>query len=597
MKINFGTVSNPHIFPIDFGNPWWQLILKQKQLYFLIISAAALQQIFVTLTPFLVAMIFEKGSLEFLLLIFAAWFLIDGFQLWTRRKTPKFQLQCIYSIYQNAHSYFLSVDPQYHVHRSSGAVLGKIDRAARGYEEFLDHITDELTPLVMGTLTAIALMFAYSLVLAMIMISFIVAILIGGYFFSKYFCQPQEKEFIQSDDAFRTTAVENLAQVQLIRAAFATDFRLDQIKDKIQENIKKEGALWLSYISTFSILAILYLASLLVLSIYLMGQVKQESLATITAIALFLSYTQGTRPLVASIRIFRKLNRSLASIRDLFVFIPHFGKQNIPIDTSAQFEPVGNEIEASQIKFDYGKVQLFNDHSLLLNPSKIQTNKLYGIIGPSGSGKSTLLSILGGQQIPHSGTVKINGVDIYKVGDSQRRELIALQGQISSNLQGTIKSNLLLGMPHHHPFVDEDLLKILDDVGLSLILEKHEGLQTKIGEQGLNLSGGQRQRLNFASLYLRASYYRPALILIDEPTSSLDEISEAKITAMLLMLARSAVTLVIAHRLKTVEYAAGLIDLSLITQEREIKAYSSEELMRHSDYYRMLMEGKVALDS
>ena len=87
------------------------------------------------------------------------------------------------------------------------------------------------------------------------------------------------------------------------------------------------------------------------------------------------------------------------------------------------------------------------------------------------------------------------------------------------------------------------------------------------------------------------------LILIDEPTSSLDEVSEAAITLMIEELAQSAMTLVIAHRLKTIEKAVGIIDLSLLAHEKNIIAYNPSMLLSHSLYYKQLVRGMVQLDS
>ena len=114
--------------------------------------------------------------------------------------------------------------------------------------------------------------------------------------------------------------------------------------------------------------------------------------------------------------------------------------------------------------------------------------------------------------------------------------------------------------------------------------------------EGLNLSGGQRQRLNFASLYLRAKYFKPVLILIDEPTSSLDDISEKAITAMISELSQKALTLVIAHRLHTLADATGILDFSLIDKEKEMRFYPREELEKRSPYYKKLILGDVSIE-
>jgi ABC-type multidrug transport system fused ATPase/permease subunit len=269
-------------------------------------------------------------------------------------------------------------------------------------------------------------------------------------------------------------------------------------------------------------------------------------------------------------------------------------------------------ITAENLHFDYNeKTRVFEGHSLNLEVPQKQASKLYGIIGPSGAGKTTLLSIFGGQLNPTSGEVKINETNIYQVTDSVRRGLIGLQMQTSTSLRGKLKYNLLFGLPdqfmvdektddadldYENIYTDEDLVDVLKGVGLWGIFEDKDGLDTLIGEGGLNLSGGQRQRLNFAGLYLRSKYYKPSVILIDEPTSSLDELSELAITRMINELAEMALTLVVAHRLKTLDEAVGILDASLFEKESDMIFYHREELLRKSEYYRDLMAGKVGLD-
>lgn len=597
----YNKIKNFKTLSIDFAKPWWYLIYQQKWLFLTVLLTVTLTQIFWSLVPFIAAKLFEAQSFLLCIIIFVAWFVIDLLLVVIRVKiNTKFQLQCIHSIYQNAYSYLLTVDPQYHVHRSSGTVIAKIERAARGYEDFADHLTYEFTPLIMGLLTVVTALAYYSLSLAFVMTLFIVSILSIGYYFAKYRCQLWEGTFIQTDDMFKATAMENLTQIQLIRSTFAANFRYTGLYKNISKNMHTESLLWFAYSRLFTLLGALYLISLFVLAMLLVWQIKISVMTAATALGLFLVYIQSSKEIVRFGRLLRKIMHSKAVIKDLFDFIPNFGKQSFPVlgePTTIINRAESIVIDASNIHFDYGKAVLFNDHTFKLHCSIDQVSKLYGIIGPSGSGKTTLLSILGGQLKPTQGTIFINGIDIYNVNDAVRSQLIALQGQVATNIRGTIKSNLLLGLPEEHGYTDHDLVQILERVGLLVILNQHNGLETMLGEGGLNLSGGQRQRLNFAGLYLRAHYYKPLLVLIDEPTSSLDDISEAAITSMIEELARYSVTLVIAHRLKTIEKAVGVIDLSLLPNEKEIKAYSAEALKQHSRYYKELLEGKLKLDN
>lgn len=273
-------------------------------------------------------------------------------------------------------------------------------------------------------------------------------------------------------------------------------------------------------------------------------------------------------------------------------------------------------IVAKNLHFDYNeKTKVFNDHNINLVVNKSQKNKLYGIIGPSGTGKTTLISILGGQLKPTSGYIEIDKVNIYEVTDSVRRGLITMQMQTSTSLRGKLKYNMVFGLPENTfsplenndevesndnisqlKYTDDYLIQVLKNVGLWSIFKDKDGLDTLIGEGGLNLSGGQRQRLNFAGLYLRAKHFQPSLILIDEPTSSLDEISEMAITKMILELAQIAVTFVVAHRLKTLEEAVAILDSSLIDSDKDLNFYSRSDLKSKSQYYQDLMAGKAKLD-
>ncbi len=588
------------LLPIDFAKPWWQIIVSQKWLAVGIAALTMAPHVFWSISPFLIAYVFELSSLPLCLAMFAGWFVINLAETAGYNLNSQFQLQIIHSIHQNAHQQLLVIDPRYHTYRSSGAILGKIDRAARGYEELLDQFLLEFSPLFIGLITTIASLAYYSLWLTGIVTCLFAAIVVGGYYFATKAALPFEKNFISSDDAFRATAVENLAQVHLVRATFASDHISDKLTANIKNNMQHEGNLWQSYTYCNLLLRTMYLTALFLVVVVLLWQINQGTMTVVAAIALAIAYLRNTSLLLKTMTPFRRLLRGFTAVRDLFLFMPNFGKQSYPV-LSNDDEPIAIfetlTITAKGISFDYDTAQLFNNHSLALNCHHQQANKLYGIIGASGSGKTTLLSILGGQLKPVVGSVLINNIDIYSVTDSMRRRLIAMQGQTASTIQGSVKYNLLFGLPNEHGYSDEYLLNILDRVGLLSILNANQGLLTQLGERGLNLSGGQRQRVNFASLYLRAQYYRPPVILIDEPTSSLDEISESSITGMILELAKVSVTLVIAHRLKTVENAVGLIDLSLLSQEKNIEPHSLPELKQRSVYYRQLASGKVYLDS
>lgn len=579
---------------IDFKKPWWHIIFQQPLLLLSVVVVVTLRDLFWTFEPFLVAMLLEHLNWYFFAVGCFLWVLSELNLIVMSFINPRFQLGVIHSLLYSAHQHLLIIDPLYHVRRSSGVILAKIERAARGYEDLLDQITFDFAPLVIGVASMVIVFSRHSWWLTSAVLACLLSMVGYAYYFARYGCQKNEKRFIESDDDFKATAFENLAQVHLVRASFATDYMRDKITKKIVANSLNEQDVWRSYSFVSRVLNAIYTVSIILLVAFFMYSIQYGEVSLAHAIGLILAYITCTQKLVKIVQPMRRYLRGYTAANDLFAAMQHFGEQTIPVFEGKDFTVEKNEHEvvaADNLVFGYSGARMFNHHSIVITTHKDQSNKLYGLIGPSGVGKTTLLSILGGQLKPLEGTVMINGIDIYAVNDMVRRQLIALQGQIATSVKGSVRYNLLFGLPATHGYTDDYLLSVLDKVGLKKVLEDHQGLETMLGEGALNISGGQRQRLNFAALYLRATFYKPILILIDEPTSSLDEISETAVTNMILELASSTITLVIAHRLKTVEQAVGLIDLSLLSEVQEIPIYRSDELMNYSSYYRRLLQG------
>jgi ABC-type multidrug transport system fused ATPase/permease subunit len=586
------------LLPLDFKKPWWQLIRAQQYLFVLICAITILYTVFWSLIPILIALVLERGTMLSCVLFFLVWLIIDACSTYSHQLNIQFQLQCVHSIYYNAHKRLLTLDPQYHVHRSSGSILGKIERGARGYEDLLDQITFEFIPLSVSLITIIAVLVKFSVVLAGIVLVACAALVMVSYYFAQYASRVWESNFLATDDAFKQTAVENLAQIGLIRAVFASDYMHRKITKRVAANMGTEGTVWLSYITTTFVFDLFYLATVFCVMGTAVWKVRAGEVAVSSAVAMVLAYVYNSIEILRLIKPLRRYIRGWSAVKDLFTFMRTFGMQTYPVLTD-KHEPLAQSnsivLDVSALSFQYTSVAVFQNHSFHLEGARDGARKLYGVIGPSGCGKSTFFAILAGQLKPILGTVMLNGIDVYKVGDAVRRELIALQGQAATHLRGTVAYNLTFGLPEDHGLSEAYLVGVVEHVGLLPVLPN--GLTTMLGEGGLNLSGGQRQRLNFASLYIRAQYYKPLLLLIDEPTSSLDQISEAAITKMILELSEHALTLVIAHRLKTVEKATGLIDFSLLSKEQEIVVYTPQELRKRSVYYQQLMQGAVELDA
>jgi len=169
-------------------------------------------------------------------------------------------------------------------------------------------------------------------------------------------------------------------------------------------------------------------------------------------------------------------------------------------------------------------------------------------VGPTGCGKSTLVNLILGLLEPGSGTIKVNGVDIFSNLKGWRR-LLGYIPQTIFLLDDTICANIAFGVPKDR--VDKGLLQsVLQSACLDDFVETlPQGLDTVVGERGVLLSGGQRQRIGIA----RALYFQPEVLVMDEATSALDNKTEADVMTAIRNAKKDRTLIMVAHRLSTVE--------------------------------------------
>jgi len=202
-------------------------------------------------------------------------------------------------------------------------------------------------------------------------------------------------------------------------------------------------------------------------------------------------------------------------------------------------------IEFDNVEFAYEPgVPVLRGISLEIEPGEI-----VALVGPSGAGKSTLFHLIPRFYDATQGSVRIDGRDLRGVTQASLREQLALVPQETMLFGGTIRENILYG---RLDATEEEMIEAARAANAhGFIMDFPLGYETVVGERGTKLSGGQRQRIAIARAILRD----PRILLLDEATSSLDNESEALVQEALERLMRGRTTVIIAHRLSTVQVA------------------------------------------
>jgi subfamily B ATP-binding cassette protein MsbA len=249
----------------------------------------------------------------------------------------------------------------------------------------------------------------------------------------------------------------------------------------------------------------------------------------------------------------------------------------MPVESTEGLEPesLSGRISIKGVTFTYpGGTRALEDVSLEIEPG----GKI-GIAGPSGAGKSTMAKLILGFYPPDSGRISVDGSSLEQYSLGKIRSRIGFLSQDSFFFSDTLRGNLKWAQPGA---ADEELVRALRFAGLGDFLAGLEkGLDTPIGERGLNLSGGERQRLAIARLIVE----KPDMVIMDESTSFLDRETEAGIRAELDRILGDRTIIVIAHRLSSFQ---GLDQIVVIEKGRIVQKGTPDELLKSDGPFRRL---------
>lgn len=474
---------------------------------------------------------------------------------------------------QELFSRFVHLPVSFHDQNSSGQLISKViydteQVSAAAGKALLILVRDGA--LVLGLL---GVMFykSWQLSLAFFVIGPLVAVIVS--FVSKRFRIVSKN--IQKSMGNLTSTVEQILQGHKVVLMFDGQKKeLENFKDKNNQNrqqkMKMEIARLLS-VSTIQVIASVALAVVLFIS-SVPGMVDNLTAGVFTAV--IVSMTMLLKPLKQLTTINAEFQKGMAACESIFAVLDEQIEENKGLQKP---ERIKGDIDFKQVTFAYEQKgdKILNDISF-----HVSNGQNLALVGRSGSGKTTISNLLTRFYQPQAGDILLDGIPLADIELRTLRKQFALVSQHVTLFNDTIANNIAYGI--------EDQVtreQILEAARVAHVIEFAEqlehGLETVIGENGFMLSGGQRQRIAIARAVLKDA---PVLIL-DEATSALDTESERFIQEALDELQRNRTSIVVAHRLSTIENANQIL---VIDKGRIIEQGEHQELLKKDGMYSQL---------
>ena len=471
------------------------------------------------------------------------------------------------------YKHLLTLPQQFFDTMRVGEIISRVNDAVK-IRNFINNVSLDLLVNVMILLFSVCLMFVYSWKLALITLLAAPLFLVIFYSFNKL-NRKYQRHIMESSADLEAQLVESLNSISTIKrfgieeyANLKTETRfvhlLKNTYRSIYGSIMAQGGI--QFVSTGITIAILWLGSVLVID---------QELTPGTLMVFYSLVGYVISPIGSLISSNQTIQDALIAADRLFQIMDLEREQNEEQKIELTEEMVG-DISFEDVCFRYGsRKEIFSALNLT-----IEKGKMTAIVGESGSGKTTLMSLLQHIYPIQGGHIRIGKHDIAEIDNRSLRQRIGTVPQHIELFSGTITENIAVGELHPKMIRIKALMEML---GLEEFIERQpKGYQTQIGEHGVNLSGGERQRIAIA----RALYKNPEIIILDEATSSLDNIAENQVKIVMEVMKDAGKTvIIIAHRLSTVKHA----DRIIVLHNGEVKEEGThEELSQKDGLYRKL---------
>jgi ATP-binding cassette subfamily B protein len=470
----------------------------------------------------------------------------------------------------------LALPYSFYDREQTGRLMSRVSSDVESTRIFLSQImTESMSHLLTILLASIALM-RLDLRLAVIAVVPVIGSGVGMYLAHRRLRQPwtEQHERIARMSA---TLQDSLTGVKVVKA-FAQEKQEDSKFDTVQMDVRN-GSLEISdtwnkrWVFIGSIPRFMQLGLLLIGGYQVMGgAISLGTLVAVLSLSLLLlgavnalgtQLNSFSQTATASVRIFGLLNEPVA------ISSP---------ETALKPTNWAGEVKFQDVSFAYSTA---NAKTLADINLHIPAGSSLAVVGATGSGKSTLVHLIGRFYDPSSGHVLVDGHDARTLDLVELRQQIGMVAQDTLLFSATVAENIAFGRPD----ATQDKIEIAARLAQAhdFITQMPEGYRTRIGERGVGLSGGQRQRIAIA----RAMLLDPKILILDDSLSAVDSQTERLLQAAIATVMTGRTTILVAHRLATVQHADRII---VLREGQIIEQGSHRELAAASGYYRRVLE-------
>jgi len=510
-------------------------------------------------------------SLIFCLLLVVG-FLCTLFQIWILQKMGQ---NIIYTMRKDvfSHLYTLSID--FFNHEPVGKLVTRVTNDTEAVNELF-------TSVLIKVFRNSVMIIGYAVVMLSINVkmtgyAFLMLPIVGGltYIFRKLSRKAYRIVRNRLTD-INTFLSENLSGMKLIQI-------FTKEKEKEQEFKEKSNLLYRAHfreIMTFAIFRpSIYLLSIaaLIIIIFVGSKLHLQGVITVGTLFVFITYIRSFfEPIQELTEQFGTLQSSLASAEKVFHIL-----DEVP---TVKHKQVGGlipdfqgEIEFSNVWFAYENEEyVLKDVSFCIKPGQ-----KVAFVGATGAGKTSILNLIGRYYEIQKGTIKISGQDVRDMDIVELRKGIGQVQQDVFLFTGTIKDNISL---HSSLISDEEIQQAAKYVNADKFIQKLPGgYDEPVTERGSTLSAGQRQLLSFA----RTLAFKPKLLVLDEATANIDTETESLITEAMEKLMKDRTTIMVAHRLSTIQHADQIM---VMDKGTIVERGTHQDLLEQNGIYRNLYD-------